>query len=402
MSATSATVPGRRPPPPRFLRRAARALVTAVVVLFLGVFLVVPGPLIRPAADLGAEVAFGTINGREAIILAYDDHGFSGAGMFFDLRATSRVAAIDLATGETVWDRGLPDRPNDPDVIAAGRNYAYVRHGRGLVIVSVADGDIVAEPDSIDGLGDAYADDPRSYKYDPSRNAIMTITKSGALKEIPVDHAVAVDAAPTARDTWSCVLGDGRFAHRTRDYQQTAESVPTGQGTTFTLGRPHGAPVGIPTRRLHESDASGGREVSAADLFEPAFVLEVESGAPRPGACPGAQRADEVYPDEREAPAKPAGLATGHVVIQGTADANSADQVVTVFDVASGRVTASARADAGLDRAVTAPSGRLVLLARTYPRNVGWLASTTGVLLIVEGSGTLREAAVGKVGWFGL
>lgn len=335
-------------------------LLAALVTIFA-----VPGVVVRTGATVGEELAFTTVAGREAVLFAYETEGFgelAGGG--------SRVAAVDVATGETLWDEELPDIRFDAAVIAAGRTHAYVRHGHGLEVIAVADGSVVASA----GDGDTRS----TYRYDRVRNAIVAVTRTGAVRMIPLDGTSAVPADRDVTDTWSCVPAAGPVP---TTYDQT-----TGTARTVTLRRPPEVPDGLPLHRL-----SGPRATD--EYVDGAFLMEFLPVDPPRRACPDLGPAEDLYPRDEAATGRAVVTASGHAVIQSRTDLNADDTTLTVVALDTGRRTATVASGRGYHRALTAPSGRLVIVAP---------APDTDVLYLVDARGSVRTAPVGERGWFGV
>lgn len=387
----------------RVLRKAAPVLGYSLVPVLLLVFFVVPGPVISTSSAIGAEMAFAAVNGRDAVVLAYEATGFAGVRGGTE----RRVTAVDLATGDTLWDRPLPDGHHLPEVVAAGRSLAHVRSGAGLDIVSLADGEVVAEAESVEGLGaDRYVGvgAAGAYRYDRARNAIVTVTAAGQVRAVPLDGTAAAPADADLTDTWSCLLG--RSGAAPADYDGTAETAALPGGRTVALARPVGRPRGLPLLRLHERGPGDRthRELSATDFAEPGFLVDHTPVEPRRRACPGRAPHEDVHPGGRPHTARTAVLASGHAVILSRTDLNADTRSLTVVDLATGEPTATAGIDGGVVRAMTAPSGQLVVAASTELHgrlNFPITTPTADVLFIADERGGLRRVVVGERGWFG-
>lgn len=404
---TPVNVPVEPVTPPGALRTTVlvvRALAVPVglpllVLLTISTSLILPGPVIGTSASIGEELAFARVDGRDVVVLAYDDAGFGGLAGDGD----ARVTAIDLDRGETVWDEPLPDGRREPAVIAAGRRYTYVRHADGLDIVSLADGAVVAEAEDIEGLGEQRYDGfrlDRPYRYDRVRNTIVLLTRDHEVRAIPVDRTAAVPADPDLADTWSCLLEEDDEPAGT-GFDQRIPEVTRPDGVTVVLRRPDDLPAGLPLARLYTVGPDGrGDELSATDFVEGGFLAAVTPADPSRGGCRDREWHEDLYPGHHSH----AGTPSGHAVVVSRTDLNAETTTLTVVDLDSGEHTAGARLDDRVHRALPAPSGQLVITARTVlegPLRVPAITSATDVVYIVDQRGGLRRVVVGEHGWFG-
>lgn len=180
-------------------RRLIVVLALVVAVLGAGVAALaadgVDGPT-RPSLDLAVT----SIDGRDVAVVAYKHEAGGAMGTIlwaFARETTVRVAAIDLETGEHLWDRAISTAyPGiEAGVLAAGDGYAYVTTDDGLVIVGLDDGGVVARDDGIDGLGAAYLASLTAYAYDAATEAVVTLTSGGEVLAVPVGTTTAQPAA---------------------------------------------------------------------------------------------------------------------------------------------------------------------------------------------------------------
>ncbi|MFD5225885.1 hypothetical protein ACFWHT_09725 [Microbacterium sp. NPDC058342] len=75
-------------------------------------------------ASVPPMVATGTLDGREVAVVTYDERAF------LRISEHERVAAIDLGTGELIWDQRLPkdhDIPVGVDAVAVDERGAFIR-----------------------------------------------------------------------------------------------------------------------------------------------------------------------------------------------------------------------------------------------------------------------------------
>lgn len=82
--------------------------------------------MIAASADIDDEIAMTRIDGRDVVIVAYSDGGFSGVRMLTG--NADRAAAVDIQSGEIRWDSALPGNISLSRVLAAGEKYAYLTY----------------------------------------------------------------------------------------------------------------------------------------------------------------------------------------------------------------------------------------------------------------------------------
>ena len=123
--------------------------------------------------------------------------------MMFQDMFQVRITAVDLATGRQIWDVKLSDELIwDVEVIAVGRNNAYVATPDGLMVLALADGEILAEPDVIAGLEGNYVAAYAAYRFDPGANAVVAMDRDGRVHVIALDTLRANPADPRIADAW--------------------------------------------------------------------------------------------------------------------------------------------------------------------------------------------------------
>ncbi|MGV2982718.1 PA2928 family protein [Microbacterium sp. AGC85] len=379
-----------------------RVAATIGVIAFLAVFFVIPGPLISTAAEVGQGIAFAEVDGRDVAIVSYADHGYGGFSFFLPWQQHARVVAIDLATGESVWDRGVSDTADVPAVLAAGDEYAYLRDAIDLIVIDLTDGSVVARAADIAGLGDFEAFQAEII-HSPRENAIMLRPESGRVRAIMLDTLVAVEVDSRTDATWGCVLERGGQAYFTAVPEPVLiDRVPTDDGS-LGFGLPAGAAPGTPGKLLSRGDEEGTSVAVGSQTFVAGgFVAESVMNEPQVGACPTAQWHDDVFPGGESTPA-PLGEAPGFAVVEHDASARDDDRAISVVDTASGEVLGTNPADWGVTQARNAPDGGAVVVVQRFIR--GPLPSLnvpiTATVVIVASDGSTREVVLAKHGWFG-
>jgi len=323
---------------------------------FVALFFVVPGLMISTAARTGQGILFAEIDGRDTVIITYDDDGFSGLGFFAPSGHGGRIAALDLDTAEMIWNRGLDGEPGSlTRMVAAGDEYAYLETTFGFCVIALADGAVVATENDIPGLGEV--------------DGLRTTFAFSRAEE-----AVAVERIPADGD----VLG-------------------------FEV--PSGSPPGTPGKRLIRLNPGGsGMTVGTETFVNPGFVAQSVFMEPELLACPQAQWDDDVFPDGRVL-AEPLGAEAGYAVIDHSQSARTGDRQITVVDAVSGEVLGSNPAEGGLVDAATAPSGQAVVIVDRFLPGVlpNWTTTpVTSTLLLVSPEGSMQEVVLAPHGWLGL
>lgn len=389
----------------KVLGRIGFALVWLLAAAFVAAFFVVPGPMISTAARTGQGMLFAEIDGRDAVIIAYDDDGYSGLSFFAPWNHGGRIAAFDLDTGETIWDEHVGDDPAFLSrMVAAGEKYAYFETTFGFRVISVMDGSTVATENDIAGLGDIDSL-TTSFAFSPSSGAIMVNAEEGAVRKIALDTLEAVDVDARIEDTWSCVLARNGHGYVQSDAEAvTVDRMPV-DGEVLGFGVPSGSPPGTPGKRLTRLDDDGsGTSVGGETFVAPGFIAQAVLVEPKPRACPHAQWNDDVFPDGRTV-AEPLGAGAGYAVIDHAQSARTDDRQITVVDAAGGEVLASHPAEGGLVDAAMAPSGQAVVIVNRFLPGVlpSWITTpVTSTLLIIAPNGSMREIVLAPHGWLGL
>ncbi|RIQ29614.1 hypothetical protein DY240_08135 [Jiangella rhizosphaerae] len=196
----------------------------------------VDGPT-TPSLDLAVT----TIDGRDVAVVAYQHEAGGTLGRIrwvFARELTVRVAAVDLATGDHLWDRPISAAypAVEAGVLAAGGGYAYLTTDDGLVIVDLDDGDVIARGDGVDGLGAAYLASRTASAHDAAADAVVTLTSGGAVLAIPVGGTTARPAAPDVAARWRDVLNvdDDRDLYGSES-GTTSKTALTADGASLSL-----------------------------------------------------------------------------------------------------------------------------------------------------------------------
>lgn len=387
------------------LRIVVATAIAIVVLTFIAVFFVVPGPMISTAARAGEGMLFAEIDGRDAVIIAYDDNAYAGIGTFTPAHVDGKIAAFDLDTGETIWSRGLDgEHAALSRLIAAGKKFAYLETTFGFRVIAIDDGSTMATENDIIGLGD-FSRLTTEFVFSPARNAIMVNPDEGVVREIVLDTLEAVDVDASTHDTWSCVLEWNGAAHSAGDAEAvTVDQLPV-DGDVLGFGVPSGSPPGTPGKRLSRLNPDGsGVSVGAETFVAPGFVAPSLPVEPATRACQKADWERDVFPDGRIR-TEPLGADSGYAVVDHAQSARTDDRQITVMDAGSGEVLGSNPAEGGMVDAATAPSGQAVVVVDRFLPGVlpNWSTTpVTSTLLFISPDGSMREIVLAPHGWLGL
>ncbi|MGM1058340.1 PA2928 family protein [Saccharothrix sp. Mg75] len=312
-------------------------LVLFALAFFGGTYLLMP----EPDAEVHPGVAFARVEGRPAVLVPYDLHGSRG---MFQLVVRDmfqvRLAAVDTASGELLWDAQLSDELAwEASVLAAGDRYAYLATTSGLVVVSLADGSVVAGAAEV--VGDAHLTARTAYGYDAETRRVMALDANGGVLAVPLDTLAAVPAEP---GPWA-----GRLS------PDSAPPPPPPTATAVRLGQEavglHDLPVGAALVRLPGEVPLGGTAFHGA-----ALVTE----------------------------ATPA----GHVLVQHRPSVNDAGTALSAVSLATGLVTGTVGTGSPVARALTGPDG-------------GTAVVTGDEVVLARPDGSLSVLDVGSTDFFG-
>jgi hypothetical protein len=352
----SAAAPYEMPRPKR--RRRKGPFLLLLPLLFFGFMFFGFSYLVSPEPDVEVKpgVGFATVNGRQAVLVPYERHGARG---MFQLMAKDmfqvRLAAVDPATGEVLWDAQLSDELIwDARVLAAGEKYAYLATGSGLVVVDLHDGSVIAQGSGVEGLGGSYVAATSAYGYDAANKRVLAMNATGAVLALPLD---AVAATPTDQATtaaWVATLST-RPTHKST----SAHKAALGADANVELRpRPGGGPGSVLVRI-----AADGAETQVCDVaFHGAtIVLDGELAA---------------------------GAASGHVLVKHNRSVNDTDSELSAVSLSTGAVTGSLAIESSPDGAVSRADGTTVVAA-------GDVLATTGP------DGRIVAVAVGATDFLG-
>lgn len=193
--------------------------VIAFLLFFCSMFFGVSWLMFAPVQGVEAapRPAVTQHDGRDVAIVAYERRGPRGMWQLMtgDFGST-RVAALDIATGDLLWDVGIGDSVTyEPRIVAADGAHVYVAASDGRWVLSLDGGRIVTEP----------ADDGTDPGWDPT------------LTDLP---DVADDEPVVGASGASVILGEDTLfnvAWLNAGGQPIVLIAPDGTRTTSTIGR---------------------------------------------------------------------------------------------------------------------------------------------------------------------
>ncbi|SOD63365.1 hypothetical protein SAMN06297387_11097 [Streptomyces zhaozhouensis] len=452
------TSPWGTPDQPNWPTRGRRGprwglLVLPTVVLPLGIGALVIGGVLaaHPDPDISVQPGLGlaVTPARQLALVPYERDGEAGVlGPFGGDLWQKRLVAVDLATGERVWDVRLSSELIwQARVLVAGDTHAYLATDDGLMIVDLTDGSVAVAPDEIPGIGADHIASGAAYGYDSARGAVVAMDVRGAYHTIPVGELAAAPADESTSAAWAGRLTDGPMSVESQAL--TAEDASAGEAGHLTLEPTTDA---APSGALLLDGPDGGRELGGRVFREPEILLadgtHVATAAPvGVGVDPGNAAAsaptveglltegpladsgllpDGVageleeqlaraleggpaalpWPPDRASPRENAGsepvplalgAERGHVLVQEAADAVGDRYRLVVVSLETGEVLASRTMRSPAGPALTSPDGVTVLPVTDedaeFPAHDG--------LLLVAPDGTLTDVTVGGTDFFG-
>lgn len=326
------------------LPTVVRQLITYVVLFFTGTWMLMV-PFVSTEAS--PSVAIGQRDGRDVAIVSYQWMGPQGmAQIALNRSEVQRVTAIDVATGQHVWSIELSsDHVYPPRTIAAGERYAYVADARGLTVLDMADGSIVAAPGEIPGLDtndDRYDFLARDYLADPEHDRIMVHGEDEYLT-IPVDTTSTEPMDQEDQGRWKPILADNEHY----DGQPLVDGAVAGD-----------ALLEVTDGGLEVREPSGDRTPLGSQGFDfPQLVVSVVNRPPASAAA-GAEQFGG-YADTPIA----LGSSGGYVVVAeetGTRSGDFSHRLSTV-DLRSGEVLDTLEVSDAPSGGVTSESGASVV-----------------------------------------
>jgi hypothetical protein len=346
-------VRGRRRPPFPVLLLAP--FVLFALLFFGGSYAIAP----EPDVEVQPGVAVTEAGGRTVLLAPYRRDGVRGmVQMMTQDLFQVRLAALDVATGDVLWDIQLADELAwEASVVAAGHRYAYLTTPAGPVVVALSDGTVVARGAGVEGLGDRFLATPAAYAYDAAGRRVLALTSAGAVLAIPLDQSVAtpVDAATAA--AWSARLSAEQHATATAEVA-AAEAVLAGSRERVAL---RDLPVDGLGQELVRITADGRLVPVGGTAFHAAHLVVAD------GVAAGG---------------------TGRVLVGHERSVNDDRNALSLVSLTNGQVIGALDLVHSPERAVVGPDGTTVVAARD-------------VLAVVRADGRLTRADIGATDFFG-
>ncbi|UED87350.1 PA2928 family protein [Streptomyces profundus] len=415
--------------------------------VFGTIWTAMPDPTVSIQPGLGIAA---TPRGALALVPYERDGNTNPVQMMFGDMWQKRLVAVDLRTGDRVWDVRLSDELIwEAAVLATSPEYVYLVTDDGLRIVDLLDGSTVAHPDEIPGLGADYIASDDAYAYDSARRMVVALDMMGEVRGIPLGGIEAVPADEDTAATWADRLGDS--ALNVDEQATTGSSASAGDwGSLAMIPRSPGAPASTlvltdPERRERQlggqvfregeilltsglraamADAVGlegvdslpaeelteqlvdllpdGMPPGVTDQLREQLEAALDTGADGLPGLPG-------LPDTAWLPGLPGaanldeptlvamGADQGHVLIQDAADAAGENYRLTVVSLETGEVLSSRVIGEKLGNPLSAPGGQSVLPAAGPDARL----SDLDELLLVGPDGSLRVVSIGGTDFFG-
>jgi hypothetical protein len=386
---------------PKPKRSPGLGLFGMIIVPSLGIGAIAVGGeyLTAPEPDIAVQsgIGFAAYDGADLALVPYDRNG--SGDLISSMRHEMfevRLAAVDLATGDSEWDVLLSEELSwKAAVVAAGEHYAYLATDDGLTILDLADGDVVTEPGDIPGFEGAQAVSGAAYAFDPGIGAVVALDVNGAVHTIALD---ALEAAPADADTtaaWSGLLfaegsvpdigGMTSTEALLADDEGSVRLEPTAAGalgSNLVLDGPEGQRA-LGNRVFYEAGI-----VLDQTVLVSSFTVEIDVD----------ELIDEVLEDAAAAGQQlwtglgtaAAGADSGHVLVEHRTEPGTESYAMHVIDAATGQVTASIATGSRLGRALTGPGGHTVVIAA--PEGSYWLSD----LVVVAPGGSLERVEIGR------
>lgn len=349
----------------------------------------------EPDVEIQSGMAFATVNGADAVLVPYERTGSRGMfQMMFQDMFQVRITAVDLATGRQIWDVKLSDELIwDVEVIAVGRNNAYVATPDGLMVLALADGEILAEPDGIAGLEGNYVAAYAAYRFDPGANAVVAMDRDGRVHVIALDTLRANPADPRIADAWQ-----GRLS------AETGSVTVTGKAETEAFSGPDEllAMQPIQTGALATSLVSitlPGKTTPIGDavFYEAELIIDqtriVAGELITEPVARGWQDYEEFYISDDLGIA--AGAPSGIVLVQHKETSGDGPTVLSSVSLKSGQVIDSVELYSDAGRCLVTEDGRMVLPVS------GTDAYGDRMLAVIAANGTISTVAIGETNFFG-
>ncbi|GAA2143793.1 PA2928 family protein [Glycomyces algeriensis] len=355
--------------------------------------------LTAPEPDIAIQsgVGFAHYDGTDLALVPYDRNGSGDPISSFEHEMFEvRIAAVDLATGDTAWDVRLSEELAwRTAVVAAGEHYAYLASDDGLMILDLADGDTVTAAGEIPGLEGSQSVSGAAYGFDPALGAVVALDVNGGVHTIALDQLEATPADADTTATWSGVLFAEGPVPDIGGMTSTEALLADGESTVRIEPVADNALGG----GLVLSDAEGERALGTRVFYGAGIVLDQTALV---SSFTAEIDVDALIAEFMEDAASAgqdlwtgmgttaAGAGAGHVLVEHQPEPAVEAYALHVVDLATGQVTASLDTGSRLGRALTGPAGHTVVIAA--PEGSYWLAD----LVIVAPEGSIERVEIGR------
>lgn len=395
---TSATQDTAERPRPAGRIGAGNTIAIAVALLFLLSVYPVTRLASPPMTSLGPVVGYAAVDGEEAVLLAYGRSG--GNGVASRDHWQERAAAVSLASGELLWDVQLHDHAHwDRGVLAVADGLAYVATDYGLTVLSADDGSTVAGVDEIGGIGEDYAEAYAAYDTDPALDAVVALTRSGDIMQIPLGTTEAEPVPADKAEAWRGTLHtetaptyEPSFAMIDVDPAAVPHGMALADGGTITISSPHESTTAVLSRTA--ADGTGVYRAELPDLALADLVYEI---VVTPAALATPEQVEEgigIFTRDHSA-AVPLGVDSGIVLVHGRHPDDPGVDSLRLVAVDTGATLASVRLEDAYLRATATPGGDIMVMAPEEG------AIDHDRLLLFRPDGTVLAVDVGETDFWG-
>lgn len=355
-----------------------------------------------PQITLQSGVGFAAGDEGELVLVPYDR---AGSGGLIDSAGNDmfqvRIAAVELATGDTRWDVQLADELGwGAAVVAAGATYAYLATDDGLTVLELDDGSTAAEPGTITGLEGA-AVSGSAYAFDPGLGAVVALDVNGGVHTIALDTLEAVPADADTAATWSGLLIAEGSVPDIGGLTTTEALLSDGESTVRVNPTAEGALGGT----LEVDDDAGRRALGTRVFYGAQIVLDQTALVSTTATLEVDvdELVEEFLEDAESAGMElwtglgntAAGAASGHVLVEHQLEPNGDAYALNVVSLETGQVTASIDTATNLGRAATSPGGYTTVI--TAPADDTWHSD----LVVVAPDGSIDRLEFGATDLFG-
>ena len=371
--------------------RISTILVSLLLLGTLGVLFVIPTPMfINTNANADAGIVIAERDGRETAITVYNDHGANLlAGLFGNQSGGVRITAIDIETGDTVWDErihevnGSDGFLTDRRLVAANDRYVFLSTTFTMYVFSVDDGSVVATDEDIPELDEATGPLSRMLYRDGTEEILFMDEDHEVLRVLDLQSLDVHDADAETAATWSCVLD---WTGQNYDDAVTTDA--------WSL--------------VWNIDG----DVDGAGLPGDATLLgRIVREEPLPDACADAVWDEDVFPEPETADEMFAALGLEGPHRLALMDSAEGSAAFAVIDASSGEVRGRLSPSGA-----ASPNGRIMSAAESVSgafavisdRDLTGIAPAVGtdaassVVHVMNADGEIHETILGRHGWFGL